>query len=133
MSLLGATTMRETYDFGCGPRLRLPTVFRGGQATNSISLQQQQQGCLSALENPPVNPVVGPGPTTADVQRELHACQMNTVRASQPGETPAVYQSLHRVHKKIVHADALDPHIRFSTSEYVSLYATERFPGLLGG
>eukprot|EP00965_Chrysotila_dentata_P137130 4535682-Pleurochrysis_carterae.AAC.1 len=101
------------------------------QSIRQQAYNNSSRGVSSLLEYSPVNPVVGPGRTAADVQRELHAHQ-NTVRASQPEGTPAVYQTdflfvqltrhdlqLHRVCNNSVHADALDPDIRFSTTEYV--------------
>ena len=48
----------------------------------------------SALENPPINQVTGPGRTTADVQQELHSYQKFTPAAARSsGGLPAIFQA----------------------------------------
>lgn len=88
-------------------------------------------GVTGMLENPPVNPITGPGRTTADVQQDTERYR-NSVRADAPAECPAVFQAdyvfvqlsgrplaLHRVVHGLLIVDATDPNLTFTSAEYV--------------
>jgi hypothetical protein len=80
-----------------------------------------------SMENPPVNPVTGPGRTTAEVARELTAYR-TVVRAMASDavfqadflfiERPELPLALHRVVHGACLADAIAPDISFTTVAY---------------
>eukprot|EP00965_Chrysotila_dentata_P157677 5208466-Pleurochrysis_carterae.AAC.1 len=87
-----------------------------------------------SLENPPVNPVVGPGRPAAQVQHELRFHQCRVRDDAKNTNTPAVFQTdylflqlpgrsieLHRVVNALVIDDAIAPVLSFSTAEYVHI------------
>jgi len=95
-------------------------------------------GVRPALENPPINPLTGPGRTTADVARDATAWRAYVRKQSH--ELEPVFQGdylfvlppnqtlqLHRVASGAFIEDALSPHIHFQTSEY------QQTPTQLGG
>eukprot|EP00965_Chrysotila_dentata_P239304 6203022-Pleurochrysis_carterae.AAC.1 len=80
----------------------------------------------SHLENSPVNPTTGPGPTSADVQQEARAWREHERNAPASLRYPAVYQTdylflrgleLHRVALGLIIADRNAPVLSFSTVE----------------
>ena len=113
--------------------LDLPTC----QSATLVPVSGMTLGTSGALENPAVNPVTGPGRTSADVQRELRTHQAMQRRS----DGTAIFQAdflfirlasgelqLHRVaHGLCVYA-ATAPFISFTTVEYVH----HAQPGLSG-
>ena len=67
----------------------LPRVTR---AAEEAAAERGMGGASSALENPPVNPVHGPGRTETEVQRETHGYRQYVRRLNINGATPAVFQ-----------------------------------------
>eukprot|EP00965_Chrysotila_dentata_P116919 3864398-Pleurochrysis_carterae.AAC.1 len=102
-------------------------------------------GILSSLQNPPVNPIVGPGRTAAQVQRELKAYQSRVRIAAAGAPYPAVFQAdylflqlpgreieLHRVANSMVIDDAVEPKLSFSTTEYAHIAEEDGPAGFWG-
>ena len=104
------------------------------QPTQQMHDNTYLQGVGSHLENPPINPIVGPGRTTAEVERELRGYQawMRRNRDDARVECTPVFQGDHLIMTlptsplflaRVVHNccidDATNPELTFTAAEYL--------------
>lgn len=108
------------------------SLIHGTRPENAAHARQRGgplDGVSPALENPPINPLTGPGRTAADVARDANAWRAHVRQQSH--ELKPVFQGdylfvlppnqtlqLHRVASGAFIEDALSPDIHFQTSEY---------------
>lgn len=99
----------------------------------------------NTLENPPVNPIVGPGRSSNTVRHEREAYQEHVrAQAGASGGMEAIFQAdfifvqlpnkpvqLHRVAHGLFIQDALEAELSFTTAEYTHI-PQEDIPGLWG-
>ena len=96
------------------------------------------------LENPPVNPVTGPGRSGTEVQREVHAYRQYLRRVNHKADVQPIFQSdylfvqlpgtdvfLARVVHDCCIDDALSPSLTFTIGEYIH-EPQNRVPGFFG-
>ncbi|KAL3933798.1 MAG: hypothetical protein SGPRY_000125 [Prymnesium sp.] len=104
------------------------------QPTQQMHDNTYLQGVGSHLENPPINPIVGPGRTTAEVERELRGYQawMRRNRDDARVECTPVFQGDYLIMTlptsplflaRVVHNccidDATNPELTFTAAEYL--------------
>lgn len=123
------------------PRRDSPTLASGAQDGMSRGVHMSD-----TLENPPVNPITGPGRTACDVARELNSYQNFLRRTARAGSGQCaaaafpIFQSdyllvrqehelvLHRVAHGMMIEDATSEDVSFTTTEY----AHTPLPGVRG-
>eukprot|EP00965_Chrysotila_dentata_P223843 6193823-Pleurochrysis_carterae.AAC.1 len=123
----------------------LPCCLPMTQATSAAAESAEWgDGIDPALENPPINPIVGPGRTAAQVQHEVRAYQARRRAAARGTNNPAIFQAeylfvqlpgrsveLHRVANSMYIYNAEAEELSFSTSEYMHT-PQEGVPGFWG-